>query len=98
MCIRDRAGTAHFYLGEIAFRQQRYSDAVKSYNAVLENFPGNSKAPAAQLRKGLALLQLGKKDAGITELKLLIKRHPQTPEAAQAKSKLGALGVHSTAR
>jgi hypothetical protein len=45
----------------------------------------------------LALLQLGKKDAGITELRLLIKRHPQTPEAAQAKAKLNALGVHSTA-
>ena len=70
---------------------------MKAYNAVLEGFPGNAKAPAAQLRKGLALLQLGKKDAGITELKLLIKRHPQTPEAAQAKSKLNALGVKISA-
>jgi tol-pal system protein YbgF len=94
----ELAGASQFYLGEIAYRQKDYADAVKAYNAVLEGFPGNAKAPAAQLRKGLALLQLGKKDAGITELKLLIKRHPQTPEAAQAKSKLGALGVHSTAR
>jgi tol-pal system protein YbgF len=94
----DLAGTSQFYLGEIAYRQKNYSDAVKAYNAVLEGFPGNAKAPAAQLRKGLALLQLNKKEAGITELKLLIKRHPQTPEAAQAKSKLTAMGVHSTAR
>jgi tol-pal system protein YbgF len=94
----DLAGTSQFYLGEIAYRQKNYADAVKDYNAVLEGFPGNAKAPAAQLRKGLALLQLGKKEAGITELKLLIKRHPQTPEAAQAKSKLSAMGVHSTAR
>jgi tol-pal system protein YbgF len=93
----DMAGTAQFYLGEIAYRQKSYTDAVKSYNAVLEGFPGNSKAPAAQLRKGLALLQLNKKDAGITELRSLIKRHPQTPEAAQAKSKLSAMGVRSTA-
>jgi tol-pal system protein YbgF len=93
----DLAGAAQFYLGEIAYRGKNYADAVKAYNAVLEGFPGSAKAPAAQLRKGLALLQLGKKDAGITELKLLIKRHPQTPEAAQAKAKLNALGVHSTA-
>jgi TolA-binding protein len=93
----DLAGTSQFYLGEIAYRQKNYADAVKSYNAVLEGFPGNAKAPAAQLRKGLALLQLNKREAGITELRLLIKRHPQTPEAAQAKSKLTALGVHSTA-
>src|ERR1035437_6547604 len=95
----DMAGTAQFYLGEIAYRQKNYADAIKAYNAVLEGFPGNTKAPAAQLRKGLSLLQMNKKDAGITELKLLIKRHPQTPEAAQAKSKLSALGAaRSTAR
>ena len=94
----DMAGTAQFYLGEIAYRQKNYADAIKAYNAVLEGFPGNTKAPAAQLRKGLSLLQMNKKDAGITELRSLIKRHPQTPEAAQAKSKLSALGVHSTAR
>jgi tol-pal system protein YbgF len=91
--LDDLAGTAQFYLGEIAYRQQSYSDAVKSYNAVLEGFPGSPKAPAAQLRKGLALLQMNRKDAGITELRLLIKRHPQTPEAAQARTKLNGLGV-----
>ncbi len=87
----DLAGTAQFYLGEIAYRQQNYADAVKAYNAVLEGFPGSPKAPAAQLRKGLALLALNKKDAGIHELRLLIQRHPQTPEAAQARSKLNGL-------
>jgi tol-pal system protein YbgF len=94
----DMAGTAQFYLGEIAYRQKSYADAVKAYNAVLEGFPGNTKAPAAQLRKGLSLLQMNKRDAGISELRTLIKRHPQTPEAAQAKSKLSAMGVRSTAR
>jgi tol-pal system protein YbgF len=95
----DMAGTAQFYLGEIAYRQKSYADAIKAYNAVLEGFPGNTKAPAAQLRKGLSLLQMNKKDAGITELRSLIKRHPQTPEAAQAKSKLSALGAaRSTTR
>jgi tol-pal system protein YbgF len=96
--LDDLAGNANFYLGEIAYRQQNYADAIKSYNAVLEGFAGSSKAPAAQLRKGLALLQEGKKDAGIHELRLLIQRHPQTPEAAQAKTKLNALGARSTAR
>ena len=95
----DLAGTSQFYLGEIAYRDQKYSDAVKAYNAVLESFPGSAKAPAAQLHKGLSLLQINKRDACINELRLLIKRHPQTPEAAQAKSKLSALGVaRSTAR
>jgi TolA-binding protein len=95
--LDDLAGSAEFYLGEIAYRQQDYAGAVKSYNAVLEGFSGSPKAPAAQLRKGLALIQMNKKDAGTHELRLLIQRHPQTPEAAQARSKLNALGVRIVA-
>jgi len=93
----DLAGSAQFYIGEIAYRQQNYADAVKAYNNVLEGFSGSPKAPAAQLRKGLALIQLNKKDAGIRELRILIQRHPQTPEAAQARSKLNGMGVKITA-
>lgn len=93
----DMAGTAQFYLGEIAYRTQDYPTALKAYNMVLESYPTNSKAPAAQLHKGFALLQLAKKPAGIQELRSLIQHHPQTPEAAQARTKLNALGVKITA-
>jgi TolA-binding protein len=93
----DLAGSSQFYLGEIAYRQQDYAEAIKDYNAVLEGFSGNPKAPTAQLHKGFALIQQGKRDAGIHELRLLVQRHPQTPEAAQARAKLTAMGVHSTA-
>jgi TolA-binding protein len=93
----DLAGTSQFYLGEIAYKQLKLTDSVKYYNAVLENFSGNSKAPAAQLRKGLALIQMNRKEAGVHELRLLIQRHPQTPEAAQARTKLSGMGVKPTA-
>jgi tol-pal system protein YbgF len=96
--LDDLAGNAQFYLGEIAYRKQNYPDAVKAYNAVLEGFSGSPKAPAAQLRKGFALLAEGKKDAGVHELRLLIQRHPQTPEAAQARTKLNGIGTKISAR
>jgi TolA-binding protein len=92
----ELAGSSQFYLGEIAYRQGDYAEAIKSYNAVLEGFSGNAKAPAAQLHKGYALIQQGKKDAGVHELRLLIQRHPQTPEASQARAKLTAMGIRST--
>lgn len=94
----DLAGNAQFYLGEIAYRQADYSTAVKNYNAVLESFPGSTKAAAAQLRKGLALIQLNKREAGIHELRTLVARHPQTPEASQARAKLNGMGVRIVAR
>jgi tol-pal system protein YbgF len=95
--LDELAGNSQFYLGEIAYRELKFTEAVKSYNAVLEGFPGSPKAPAAQLRKGLALLQMNRKDAGIHELRLLIQRHPQTPEATQARTKLNGLGVKPSA-
>ncbi|HEX3891732.1 MAG TPA: tetratricopeptide repeat protein [Terracidiphilus sp.] len=87
------AGNAQFYLGEIAYRQHNYDDAVKAYNMVLEQYSGSSKASTAQLHKGLALISLSKRDAGVHELRTLIQRHPQTPEAQQARAKLNAMGV-----
>jgi TolA-binding protein len=89
----DLAGNAQFYLGEIAYQQKDYPTAVKSYNAVLESFSGSPKAGAAQYHKALALLAQGKRDAGIRELRALIQRRPQTPEADQARHKLNGMGV-----
>jgi tol-pal system protein YbgF len=96
--LDDLAGSAQFYLGEIAYEQKHYEDAINSYNAVLEGFAGNSKAPTAQLHKGLALLATNKRDAGIHELRLLIQRYPRTTEAASARSKLNGMGVRIAAR
>jgi TolA-binding protein len=94
--LDDLAGTAQFYLGEIAYQQKDYAAAISDYNAVLEGFSGNAKAPAAQLHKGYSLLAENKRDEGIHELRSLIQRHPQTPEARAARSKLNGMGVKIT--
>lgn len=91
--LDDVAGSAKFYLGEIAYQKQNYTEAVNYYNDVLEGFSGNAKAPTAQLHKGYALLATNKKDAGIRELRLFIQRYPQTPEARAARTKLTGMGV-----
>jgi TolA-binding protein len=94
--LDDLAGTAQFYLGEIAYQQKDYATAINDYNAVLEGFSGNAKAPAAQLHKAYSLLALDKRQAGIDELRELIRRHPQTPEARAARSKLTGMHVGIT--
>lgn len=96
--LDNLAGSAQFYIGEIAYREQNYDDAIKAYNAVLEGFSGNAKAPAAQLHKGLALIHMNHREAGIQELRSLIRRYPQTPEAAQARSRLNGMGVRINPR
>ena len=93
----DLAGNAYFYLGEISYRKGDYPTAIQNYDAVLEQFSGSSKAPTAQLRKGLAELDSNQRDAGVRDLRNLIQRYPQTPEATQARSKLNGMGVRLTA-
>jgi TolA-binding protein len=91
--LDPKAGEAQFYLGEIAYRQHNYDDAIKDYDLVLEQFSGSAKASTAQLHKGLALIAESHRDSGIHELRSLIQRHPQTPEAQQARAKLNEMGV-----
>jgi TolA-binding protein len=94
--LDDMAGTAQFYLGEIAYQQKDYATAINDYNALLEGFSGNAKVPAAQLHKGFALIAQDKREEGIHELRSLIQRHPQTPEARAARTKLTAMGAKPT--
>ena len=91
------AGNASFYQGEIAYRQGLYPAAIKSYDMVLTQHPGSSKAPAALLRKGEAELASAHKEAGIRDLRALVRRYPVTPEGAQARSLLNGMGVRLTA-
>jgi tol-pal system protein YbgF len=88
----DLAGNAYFYLAEIQFKAGDYQKAVANYDLVLQNFPGGNKAAAAQLKKGFALLELGKEDEGTQELKHVIQRYPRTNEATQARERLRKLG------
>ena len=94
----DLAGNCYFYLGEIYFKQANYQQAAQSYDQVLQNFPSGNKAASAQLKKGFSLIELGKQDDGVSELRHLIQRYPHSPEALQARDRLRKLGVSSTGR
>ena len=88
----DLAGNAYFYLAEIQFKAGDYKKAVANYDLVLQNFPSGNKADTAQLKKGYALLELGKTDEGTQELKHVIQRYPRTTEATQARERLRKVG------
>jgi tol-pal system protein YbgF len=94
----DLAGNCYFYLGEIQFRQGNYQQAAQSYDQVLQNFPTGNKVASAQLKKGFSLIELGKQDDGVQELRHVIQRYPRSPEALQARERLRKLGVSSTRR
>src|SRR5271170_5601310 len=94
----DLAGNAYFYLAEINYKQGNFQAAVKNYDQVLQNFPTGNKAPSSDLKKGYALLELGKEDEGTEELKHVIQRYPRTQEATQARERLRKAGPAPKAR
>ena len=93
----DLAGNAYFYLAELDFKAGDYPNAIKGYDQVLQSFPDGSKAASAELKKGLAQVESGQKDAGITTLRHVVQRYPRTNEATQAKDRLRKLGVATAA-
>ena len=92
----DLAGNANFYLADIEFKQGNYQAAAKTYDLVLQSFPDGNKAAAAELKKGLALIELGQQEAGIASLRHVIQRYPKSNEALQARDRLRKLGVATT--
>ncbi len=92
----DLAGNSNFYMADIQFRQGNYQAAAKSYDQVLQSFPDGNKAAAAELKKGLALIELGQQEAGIAALRHVIQRYPKSNEALQARERLRKLGVPAT--
>ena len=94
----DLAGNSYFYLAELQFRAGSYQQAIGNYDQVLQNFPSGNKAASAQLKKGYALIELGKTEDGVKELRHLIQRYPRTNEATQARERLKKLGAATAAK
>ena len=93
----ELASNAQFYLGEISYAQKNYDQAVTQYDKVLVNYPKSFKLAPARLKKGMALIELNQKTAGVKELREVVKRYPGTEEERRARAKLKEMGVAVTA-
>lgn len=89
----DLASNAQFYLGEIFFAQQQYDQAIDAYSKVINNYPKSFKLAPAHLKRALAMIALGEKNSGVSELRMVVKSYPGTDEEKRAKAKLQELGL-----
>ena len=91
----DLASNAQFYVGEIFFAQQQYDQAIDAYSKVINNYPKSFKLAPAHLKRALALISLGEKNSGVSELRMVVKSYPGTDEEKRARAKLQELGLAS---
>ncbi|HVE66692.1 MAG TPA: tetratricopeptide repeat protein, partial [Thermoanaerobaculia bacterium] len=76
--------------------QKKYREAVVDFDRLLKEWPKSDKAPAALLKKGYALLELGQKAEAVVQLQYVIHEHPSSEEARLARARLKAIGVEAS--
>jgi tol-pal system protein YbgF len=83
----------HFRLGELAFGDRRYRDAIVEFGRVASEFPRSEQAPGSLLRTAESMLQLGMKDDAAAVLSEIPKQYPGSPAAAQARKQLAKVSA-----
>lgn len=88
----EAADNAQFWIGDGLFSQMRYAEALVEYDRLLATYPTGDKVIASQLKKGLSLLYLERREEGVAALRLVLANAPSSPDAVQAKQELERLG------
>jgi tol-pal system protein YbgF len=82
------ADNALYWIGECYYSQKMFQDAVTTFTELITNYSDGDKIPDAILKKGYALIEMGKQAEGITVLKELVSRFPLSEEASLAQQKI----------
>jgi tol-pal system protein YbgF len=85
------AAEAHYRLGEIAFADRRYRDAIAEYGAVAKEFPRSSAAPDALLRTADSMVAMDLREEAVAVLSEVPKRYPSSPAAPRARARISEL-------
>jgi tol-pal system protein YbgF len=93
----DLASNAQFYLGEIYYAQNDFTNAIMAYDTVISNYPRSFKLAASMYKKGTAELELGLKASAVRDLREVERKFAGSDEAKRAAAKLREIGA-TTAR
>ena len=88
----EAADNAQFMVAESFFALNRQQEALAEYDRCLTVYPRGDKTSSALLKKGLLLLQLERREDGVSALRNVIASFPNAPEAVQATQELNRLG------
>ena len=89
------AASCQFYIGSIHGSKGDFEDAVKDYDAVLEQFPKGERTADAFYYKGLALVKMGRSKDARKEFLAVIQQYPKSAAADRAREQMKALGFNT---
>ena len=82
------ADNALYWIGECAFSRKAFDEAIGHFDDLILNYPPSDKIAAAYLKKGLSLMELGRKDEALSVFKLLVGKFPLENETKVAQQKI----------
>ena len=71
----------------------RFDQAISAFDDLLEDFPETDRAASANLKKGLAYLEMNDIRKAVVQLQFVLENHGDTDEARMARGTLASLGV-----
>jgi tol-pal system protein YbgF len=80
------APNALYWLGETHYVQRNYADAAEAFDLVISAYSSSNKAADAQLKRGMSLAQLGKKQDACTAFRELSTKFPSAPPLLKSKA------------
>jgi tol-pal system protein YbgF len=85
------AHIAQYWLGEAAYARRDFVQAIKDYEALLQNHPRSAKRAEAMLKIGYSYQELKKGEESKKMMEQLIELYPDSTEAGQARNQLRRL-------
>jgi tol-pal system protein YbgF len=82
------ADNSLYWIGECYYSQKMYQEAVSTFSELINTYADGDKIPDAILKKGFALIEMGKQSEGIEILKELTSKFPLSEEASLAQQKI----------
>jgi tol-pal system protein YbgF len=82
------ADNAQYWLGEANYVQRQFKDALKEFQAVVNNHPTSPKRPDAMLKMGYTYQELGDLDQARMTLNNVITNYPASTAARLAQKRL----------
>lgn len=86
-----RAAEAHLQIANALVGQKKIDAALDEYDIVLQKYPESDTTRTALLKKGLAQAETTQPQQAIATLNEVVKKFPNTSEAASASAKLREL-------
>ena len=84
----DLADNAQYWIGECYYAQKKFAQADTEFGKVEKYYSAGNKAPAALLKKGLALKELGRDQGARGVLGDVISNYPASDEAEVSGKRL----------